>query len=101
MKKSFLAILACGVGTLLSMTGSIAMANDATDCSKDSHYPLITKAELRKAVENKEALVIDVNSKESFDKVHVPGAIHFGSSEKNFASLLPAEKGKMIVAYCG
>lgn len=73
----------------------------AADCSKDSNYPIVSKAELQKIVEKKTAVILDVNPSESYQKSHVPGAIHFESIEKNFASSLPADKSAEIVAYCG
>jgi len=76
-------------------------ALETVDCSKDSHYPLISKSELKSAVEKKSAVIVDVNSEESFKKAHVPGAIHFGSHSKGFAKLLPQDKDALLVAYCG
>ncbi len=77
------------------------MANDASDCSNEARFPVIAKAELHRVVESKEATIIDVNSRESFEKAHVPGAIHFMTQEKELTSLLPAKKDALIVAYCG
>jgi rhodanese-related sulfurtransferase len=98
MKIRMLTILACS-GLLL--TGALAFASETTDCSKEDHYPLITKSELKTVAENKEAVIIDVNSKDSFKKAHVPGAIHYGSHEKDLQSLLPSKKDQLVVAYCG
>lgn len=89
------------ISCVIFLTGAFATASDTTSCSQDSHYPLITKSELRKVAESKEAVIIDVNSKESYQNVHVPGAIHFGSHQKDFKSLLPTQKDKLVVAYCG
>ena len=73
----------------------------ASNCNKEENYPNVTKAELEKIVNNKSATIIDVNDDESFKSSHVPGAIHFASVEKNFATALPADKSAEIVAYCG
>lgn len=82
-------------------TAQAGKTDASAECNKESHYPLITKAELKSAVESKSATVFDVNSKESYDSTHVPGAIHFESHEADFAKMLPKDKGAMIVAYCG
>lgn len=78
-----------------------AFAGEKSDCDQDSHYPLISKEELKGSVEKKNAFIVDVNSEESFKKNHVPGAIHFGSHKKDFTKLLPPDKESLIVAYCG
>ena len=70
-------------------------------CDDESSFPLITKAELKSAVDAKTAFIIDVNSADSFKEAHVPGAIHYGAHKKDFAKLLPADKNALIVAYCG
>lgn len=72
-----------------------------SDCSKESNYQIVTKAELEKIVKDKTAFIIDVNSDDSFRKTHVPGAVHFAQIEDNFANKLPTDKSAQIVAYCG
>jgi rhodanese-related sulfurtransferase len=87
--------------SVLALTTAAAYASNAKECNEESHYPLITKAELKDVAEKKSATIFDVNSKESYDSTHVPGAIHFGSHESDFAKMLPKDKNAMIVAYCG
>jgi rhodanese-related sulfurtransferase len=72
----------------------------ASNCDSDANYPEITKAELQKIIDEKKAVIIDVNSKASFDKERIPGAVHF-ESQKNVADVLPKSKDDLIVAYCG
>lgn len=87
---------------ILSLTVcTFALNASASDCKSDANYAEVTKAELQKLVDQKAVFVVDVNSKESFDKTHVPGAIHFGSHENDFIKMLPAKKDALIVAYCG
>jgi len=88
------------IAFILFISASSVNASEK-DCSKDSRYPLITTSELTKVVEDKTAFIIDVNSKESFEKNHVPGAIHFAASKKDLANLLPKDKSSMVVSYCG
>ena len=71
------------------------------NCEKEETYPIISKADLKKVADDKSAFIVDVNSAESFKDAHVPGAIHYGDHKKDFETLLPADKSKMIVAYCG
>lgn len=78
-----------------------AFAAKKSKCDDDSNYPEISYADLKTAAEKKEATVIDVNSKESFEGAHVTNAIHYGTVKGNFAKELPADKNAMIVAYCG
>lgn len=81
--------------TLLSTT-----AFAETNCESDANYPEVTKAELQKMIDEKQAVILDVNSKSSFDKQRIPGAVHF-ESQKNIADVLPKNKDGIIVAYCG
>jgi rhodanese-related sulfurtransferase len=76
-------------------------ANTNSTCANEEHYPLVSKSELKNYVQSKQAFVVDVNSSESFQKAHVPGAIHFESHEKDFAQMLPKDHNALIVAYCG
>ncbi len=71
-----------------------------TGCDSDANYPEVSKAELQKMIDEKKAVIFDVNSKASFDKQRIPGAVHF-DSQKNIADVLPKSKDALIVAYCG
>lgn len=66
-----------------------------------AEYPDISIAELKKAIEEKKVTVIDVNGASSYAKGHVPTAINFAEVKDDLASKLPADKGALIVAYCG
>ena len=101
MKKTILVSLMASLTMSVVLSVSLAHAADKSDCASESHYPLVTKAELKTIAEKKSAFIVDVNSEESYQKVHVPGAIHFGSHEKDFTTLLPKDKNALIVSYCG
>ena len=88
------------IGLLSFIAAPLAFADGMADCSKDSHYPLITKSELKSVSDSKSAFIVDVNGDDSYNKVHVPTAVHFTKAEE-FASQLPADKSTLIVAYCG
>ena len=52
-------------------------------------------------IADKKVTVIDVNGAASYAKGHVPGAVDFASKGADLASVLPADKGALVVAYCG
>ena len=77
---------------LLFAVSSSAFAADFAD---------ISHKDLTAAIETKAAVVIDVNGSDSFKSGHIPSAIDFEAKEKELAKLLPADKGALVVAYCG
>lgn len=81
----------------LMISGSVF----AKDCTDDSQFKEISYEELKTKINKKEVFVIDVNSKKSFKDSHIPSAIHFESSRKQLANLLPKKKDTLVVAYCG
>lgn len=73
---------------------SVALADD-------EKFPDISHDELKEAIESKKVVLLDVNGSSSYDKAHIPGAIDFTKvKEDKLASLLPKDKGALIVAYC-
>ena len=109
MKTTFFAILmlAFAAQPLFAETGATAPAGAdpsmaKADCKSESHYPEIDKATLTSLVGQKGVMIVDVNSKDSFQQAHVPGAIHFGSMKPAaFVKALPEDHNAPIVAYCG
>ena len=87
MKK--LLALACA---LVVGLGSVALAEDK--------FPDISHDELKAAIAAKKVTLLDVNGTETYGKGHIPGAIDFTKSKEKIASLLPKDKGALIVAYC-
>ncbi|MBX7207991.1 MAG: rhodanese-like domain-containing protein [Verrucomicrobiaceae bacterium] len=61
----------------------------------------ISIADLKKAIADKKVTIIDVNGSDSFNAGHVPGAIDFEAKKGDIATSLPADKGALVVAYCG
>ncbi len=61
----------------------------------------ITVAELKQAIADKTVTLLDCNGSESYKKGHLPGAIDFSAAGDKLATMLPADKSMMIVAYCG
>lgn len=66
-----------------------------------AEYPDISIADLKQAIADKKVTVIDVNGASSYANGHVPGAVDFSSKADSLASALPADKGALVVAYCG
>lgn len=64
-------------------------------------FPDITVTDLKKAIEDKKVTVIDVNGSDSYKAGHVPTALDFDAVGDKLAEKLPADKGALIVAYCG
>jgi rhodanese-related sulfurtransferase len=63
-------------------------------------FPDISVADLKKAIADKKATVIDVNGEAAYNAAHVPTAVAFSSTDALKAKL-PADKGALVVAYCG
>ena len=61
----------------------------------------ISQAELQAAIAAKSAVILDVNGSDSFKAGHIPGAIDYIANKAQLASLLPANKDALVVAYCG
>lgn len=101
--KTILFVIALISVATVATTASVYAGKDqgSADCASDSHYPIISKADLKQHVDAKDAFIVDVNSSESFKDAHVPNAIHFADHKTDFAKLLPAQKDALIVAYCG
>jgi rhodanese-related sulfurtransferase len=63
-------------------------------------YADVTYEELVTAVRDKKAIVIDANGTESYEKMHVTGAINF-KDDKGLQKALPRDRNALIIAYCG
>ena len=79
---------------LLFSISSVAFAADAK-------FADISQADLAAAIKAKTVVVIDVNGSDSFKAGHIPTAIDFDAKGKEIATVLPADKATLVVAYCG
>jgi rhodanese-related sulfurtransferase len=61
----------------------------------------ITHADLVKAVKEGKVVLIDCNGSDSYKSGHIPGAVDFEADKAKLAEKLPADKGALVVAYCG
>ena len=55
-------------------------------------YADISIKDLQKAIADGKVAVIDVNGVKSYEKGHIPTAIHFSSSKNKLSKLLPKDK---------
>lgn len=80
---------------------AMPLAVNAPAFADASIAPEISIDELKTLVDKKGAVILDANGDSVFKEGHIPGAIHYGSQQKNLAKVLPADKNALIVAYCG
>ncbi len=66
-----------------------------------NQYPGISEDELKQAIADKSVILLDANGSDSYQAGHIPGAIDFAANKEHLASLLPANKYQLVVAYCG
>ena len=85
---------------LLTLAASLLVFVSAAFAAS-SKYADISQADLKAAIAAGKVTVIDVNGTESYKAGHIIGAIDFEANSAKLASLLPADKGALIVAYCG
>ena len=73
----------------------------ATSAQAES-YPDISIKDLKKAIQDKKVIVIDVNGSKSYAKGHVPTAINFAAKGTDLETVLKGkDKETLVVAYCG
>ena len=73
----------------------------ATAFASASKFADITQPELTAAIAAKSAVILDVNGTDSYKAGHIPGAVDYIANKDKLASLLPADKNALVVAYCG
>lgn len=66
-----------------------------------AEFPDISIADLKQAIADKKVTVIDVNGAASHKAGHIPGAVDFATKGADLGSVLPADRGALVVAYCG
>ena len=81
------------IAALLFVNAVLVRAGDKT-------YPEITHDELVRALAARTATLLDANGNESYKEGHIPGALNFEAVKTRLATLLPADKSALIVAYC-
>ncbi|HRH96588.1 MAG TPA: rhodanese-like domain-containing protein [Prosthecobacter sp.] len=66
-----------------------------------AEFPDISIADLKQAIADKKVTVIDVNGAASYANGHIPSAVNFATQKDSLASVLPSDKGALVVTYCG
>lgn len=96
-------LLSCFAGLQAADANAPAEAPKAgcTACAECPEFKAIALADLKQAIADKKVTLLDANGSESFLKGHLPGAVDFEASKADLAKVLPADKGALIVAYCG
>ena len=61
----------------------------------------VTIPELKAAIAAKKVILLDANGTQSWQQGHIANAIDFKGNKEKLATVLPADKGALIVAYCG
>ena len=79
----------------------MALALMVSGARAQAEYPDISIGDLKKAIEEKKAVVIDVNGSASWKEGHVPTAHDWAAIKGDLAKKLPENKDTLIVAYCG
>ena len=89
----------CGLLVMTCLLSVALYAQEADQAQNKTED--ISLADLKKAIADKAVVLLDCNGSQTYAKGHLPGAIDFEASEEKLATLLPADKGALIVAYCG
>ena len=79
---------------VVAMLAPVMMATAA-------EFPEISIDEVKAAVAAKTITLLDANGTDSWKEGHIPGAVDFSANADKLASVLPADKGALVVAYCG
>lgn len=83
----------------------VSMASDKKeevkkeDTAKEAKVEHISFDDLKKAIAEKKVLLLDCNGDESYAKGRIPTALNCKAADID--AKLPADKGALIVAYCG
>jgi rhodanese-related sulfurtransferase len=65
-----------------------------------AEYKDITIKELKSDISSQKVTLLDANGTQSWEKGHIPGAINFFAKQDYLGTILPRDKGALIVAYC-
>ena len=84
--KTFLTLLLTSLLSLKAFAGS---------------FPDISLDDLKAAMASGKVTLLDVNGPASYASGHIPGAIDYTAHTSDLASVLPADKKALVVAYCG
>ena len=86
----------------VALSAAIAISVAAPLAAKPAaEVPMISHAQLVKAMQNKSVTLLDVNGTDMYKSGHIPGALNFQAVQGDLKKVLPANKKALVVAYCG
>ena len=71
-----------------------------TATAQAAPYPEISIDDMKAAMADKKVILLDANGTKTWQEGHIPGAINFAADKEKLSSVLPQDKGALIVAYC-
>ena len=89
------------VPVALSAAIAVSVAAPLSAKTAAEEVPMISHAQLVKAIQNKRVVLLDVNGTDSYKSGHIPGALNFQAVQGDLKKVLPANKKALVVAYCG
>jgi 3-mercaptopyruvate sulfurtransferase SseA len=97
------------IAVALSVVAGVVWAGQAAEQAKPAQQPSIPStpaevprmeaAEVKRLVDSRQAVLVDVRSREAWDSGHAEGALHIPLAELS-ARLKELPKDKLIAAYC-
>ena len=93
--------LAAILGVASVQAGSACCASSSKTKMTQAGFSDIQLADLKQAIADGKVFLIDVNGSASYKQGHIPGAVDYAAVSGKLASVLPAQKDALIVAYCG
>lgn len=79
----------------LALAAALACAGRGT--SREP-FSLVSLDEVQKMLAEPDVTIVDANTRETFEKNHLPGARYYKAAP--FAEVLPPDKDRRIVFYC-
>jgi rhodanese-related sulfurtransferase len=79
---------------------AVALASLTVPALSADPYPTISMEDLKTAITEKRVTILQIPNK-SYPPGRIPGSIDFRANRDRLASLLPADKTALVVAYCG
>lgn len=87
--------------TLVRFASVLVLATAALGCAETGArepFKLVGMDEVERMLSQPRIAIIDANTRETFEKNHLPGAKYYKSAP--LAQLLPADKATRLVFYC-
>jgi len=66
-----------------------------------ANIPEISHDDLKRIFEDGQVVLVDCNGTQTFQQMHIPGAIDFEAEQNHLNEVLPPDSFSPIVVYCG